>query len=405
MKVRSLGSYEEDAPKYFYRARHLRLEHHGSTFETPLRVLNNTDFNAKGNAPSTAVLRSPVSGIFKNLNRKEVEQLLTLNTASERLITSLDTFTQKMQYSDFIFASIQPPASAITTTLSSDSVKDKFLRMVFKVQKEAGLESLTVPWLRLSTEQTLEMYRRVDRESDAEPIFMLDASADPRQLKTLSEYLTGLIDTERIHMIGVRYRPVRKALASYDTMWEALRDKDVAVVLSEVPRYEQDSANLSGAHMNQFVLGDILATKVSRSHTDGKDGGAGGSIGVGAARLSIRPEKPSTVEELKEVLRFFDRRDLIVRPVLNQSEAEWSSRVLSELNEPQLKLALENYKEAVNDPSKLKALNAFSRVHETVTSQKEFELSRRFVGKGEAAEYLEGKETLSRSLRSTRRTK
>jgi hypothetical protein len=75
------------------------------------------------------------------------------------------------------------------------------------------------------------------------------------------------------------------------------------------------------------------------------------------------------------------------------------------LNEPQLKQALQNYKEAANDPSKLKSLNAFSRVHETVTSQKEFEVSKRFIGKGEAAEYLEAKDILTRSLGNTRRVK
>ena len=402
MRVKLLDTYEKDAAKYFYRTRHLRLEHHGAIFETPLRALNNTDFNAKATAPSIAVLRSPISGIFKNLNRGEVEDLLTTNSVAERMIASIEAFSQKMQYSDYVFADIQPPRNAIETILASDKTKEKFLRIAFKIQKEAGMKYISVPWLRLSTERTLEEYRRIEHESEEEPVFFLDCAADPSQLKEISDYLSTLVDTERIHIVGVRYTPARKAIASYDALWEAFRDRNVAVILSDVPRFEQDAGNLSGVHMNQFVLGDILSPKVSRNRPKGikEDSASQGNV----AREAIDEEElPPVQADIHSILRFFDRKSLTVNPILGEPRERWVERVLMDLDEPQAKLALEHYQEAAVDDDKLRALNAFSRVHESVSSEKEFAVSRELIGKGEAEEYIKGKTVLDHELKSTRK--
>ncbi len=403
MKVKLLDTYEKDAPKYFYRTRHLRLENHGVTFETPLRALNNTDFNAKAMAPSTAILKSPVSGVFKNLNSGEVEDLLTTNAASTKMIASIEAFSHKMQYSDIVFASIQPPGTAIETILASDRAKEKFLRLVFRIQKEAGLKVISVPWLRLSTEKTLEEYRRIDRESYEEPMFFLDCEADPRQLKEISEYLATLVDTERIHLIGARYIPVRRALTSYDTLWEAFREKNVALVLSNAPRFEPDASNLSGVHMGQFVLGDILSTKVSRNRPKNKKEDQDNSDSTDSQRTREDKDLPLDEPDIHTILRFFDRGSLTVNPILGEPPERWTARVLGELDEPQARLALEHYEEAAEDDNKLRALNAFSRVHESVSSEKEFNVSRELIGKGEAEEYIGKKSVLGHELRSTRK--
>jgi hypothetical protein len=81
-------------------------------------------------------------------------------------------------------------------------------------------------------------------------------------MEKISKFLVNQVETERIQSIGILYEPVRKAIGSYDILWEYFKDQNVALLLSDITRYNPNLNNISPSHLNEFIIGDLFMPKV-----------------------------------------------------------------------------------------------------------------------------------------------
>jgi len=381
MKVEVLNVEES---KYLYSTRILKIGLHGKTIETPLRVLTHADLNAKSEIPSEVMLPSEISAVFRRLTTNETKKILDKNKYIERIIKSLEDYRQRMQHSLIVFSILQPAGTAIGDILINEKLKDRFMKLVLKIQLNAGLDYITVPWLNFSPEKTIAVFKKIERALEKipgrEPIFCVDVSLDPPKLERVIEFIRDLSTTGIIHFLGLLYRPAREALASYELLWDMLKETNIAVILAGVERYDEDLMNISGVHMHEFILGDILVPEVKRP------------FGLKKAR-----EK-----RIEERVRFFVRRSLQVFPIARLSKTNWIDEVTELIKDRRVKQILENYPEAEKDDEKRKVLTSVSKVHEYLASYQEFDYSREFIYKGEPDEYIKEKDTLYDVLRIVR---
>lgn len=386
MKVKTSNIDERE---YYYSSRSVEIQLAGKTIKTPERALINTELNAKSNIPLEIPLPSDISMISRRLHREELMDFLSENRKSENLIKYIEGYKLRMQHSDLFFALIQPTTPAIDAIRGNERLTNKFIRMITRVEEIAGLEFITLPWLGTSASKTVEVFSGISDLMEKEPIFFLDITEEHLRSE---EDINGIVDciidlnsTERIHFLGLIYKPIQKALASYDLLWEKLRNLDIAIILADVKRYEVNYRNLSGLHLQEFVLGDVISTE--------QPGFGGGKKNNGNQKEERRKKR------IADTLRFFREESLQVSSIREIGEVDWIDEISEEFKDSRVRDALEHYDEAQDDEEKRKTLSSISKVHEFIASSREFDKSREYISRGETKDYIEEKEPLKDVLR------
>jgi hypothetical protein len=378
MKVK-VKIVEDDESTFFYNARSLELKPRSKSISTPFRVLTNGDLNAKAKMPSEIALPSPISGIQKQLTQNDVNKILNENKYSEGLIGKLENELERMQLSQIGYPLIYPAQSAISKILVNDRIKNTFLRRLFSIQHQAKMPMLSVPWLDYTPEKAIAAYKTIINSTEEELIFFIPAKIPPTNMEKISKFLVNQVETERIQSIGILYEPVRKAIGSYDILWEYFKDQNVALLLSDITRYNPNLNNISPSHLNEFIIGDLFMPKVY----------AGG--GSNKKELHVASK-----------LRVFNKKTLTVNPIERYSEELWINDVLANINDQHIETKLRNYQEAENNSEKYNILNSIAKVHEFVSSSEEFKNSQEFIAKNEIPDYINEREILKESLKSTK---
>jgi len=388
MRVRVLRGEEK---KYFYSTRAVDVQTRDGTLHTPLRALSQSELDAKARVPLTVPMHAPVSGTFKRMSSNDVSRLFLDNDFVENQIQSLENRRQRMQHSSLLFALFQPSPSAIADHLAQDKDKDKFLRMTLRLQQEAGMNLITVPWVGYSASRAIEEFKTLESETEVEPIFFLDQSMTPDEIKEVSPYLKDLVSSDRVHFIGLLHRPVRKTLASCEALWSSFKDTNAAIISAGIERFDENLDDLSGIHLKEFIVGDILLADVRR-------------IFVGEDTEKV-PKKPPEfrIPNIERTLRIFDKSTLTISTIQSRHSDDWIDDVVNELGEPQLKHILRSRREAETDKDKYDVLTGISKTHEYLSSQHEVQVSREFISKGETEEYLGGKTVLNSGLQRVNR--
>lgn len=384
VKVRSIDDRRSDL---FYTARSVEIKPGSKTIKTPIRALTNGDLNAKAGAPIDLPLEAPIAGIHFKLKNKDVHGILTKNAASNSLINRIEDFSQQMQHSSVILPLIQPPESSFKDILAKEENRRVFFRLINKMQKIAGLTNICVPWLAFSKEKTVQFYQEILKNSDDNYVFFIDAKANPDDVDYISNFLKPHIETERIQFVGILHQHVRKALRSYDILWEKLKDCNVGIVLSDIDRVDLDNpttaAYVSSSHLNEFIVGDVFMSRVF-------GGGGGGD--------------PSHTP-INHRLKVFNSSELSVKPIEKYSDADWIQNISDTIPDPRLIRKLENYQEASDDQNKYNVLNYVTKVHEYIRSSDEFVKSQDYIRREESSEYIGAKSALSVALAKMRNQK
>ena len=389
LKVKLNRNPEERELFYTTRSLDIRPDR-GPPIQTPQRGLTQPELDAKALARYPLPLSSAISGVSRTLNSGEVASLLTDNEFSENQISSLDNLSQRMQHSSLTFAVLQPSMSAVANTLTQDKYRDKFLRMNMAIQQQSGMQMVTVPWVEYSSKAALECFETITRDADFEPVFFLDTRTEPQRLREICDFIKQKIRTDEIHFVGLIHRPIRTTLASCDELWSCLKDEDVALILTGVERYDPNLRDISGIHMNEFILGDILLTEVRRRYVKPEN--------------SKKPRNTGRfpVSGVGSALRAFDKEELVVRQLRELSQASLADEVARELGDGRFKVPIENYLEAGTDERKYDIVKGILRTHEFVASQRELNRSREYISAGDTDSYLSEKEVLGNSLRAVR---
>jgi len=362
----------------FYNARAVNLNIGGRVIKTPMRALTYQELNSKADVPDEVTLNSDVSVIFKKLSSTEVAKLMATNPYPKRQIDFIEDYKARMQHSSAIFSLLQPSRGVLT---EHGFDRDKYLRIVSDIQKESGLKFISFPWLGYDSTTLLQKYKVFDNYcgNSSEPVFILDIAAQPRELEVVLPYIKSLVLSGRIHLLGILYKRKKDALASYDLLWKFLKELEVGIVLLDVPR--EDLGSLSASHVQEFVLGDMIALTSVR--------------GFGSKDEDII-KKP-----IKDRIKMFNSPDLKIAPISKLESGEWIDKISpSFVKNSEIIHALKNYSEAENNQDKERVLRAISKAHEFIESSKEFTSSRKYIQTGEIDYYLGTKQELLNSLKT-----
>ena len=376
VKLKNIDDSSDHSSNFFYRARRVEITPTSNAIETPFRILNNADLAAKAHTPSEIPLISPFAGIHLEINSNETKKLLSSNEYTNQLIRKIELLRQQMQHSSMIFPFIQPAQTGITQHLTTDDLKNRALRMILGVQGQAKLPLIGVPWLNYSPTHFNRICNDLLTNAEQDYIFFIKADAKPAVIESVSDTLLHHIGTERLKCIGIIHSNIRNALVSYDILWNKFREANAAIVMSNVDRYDNHNSNLSSSHFDQCVLGDLFIPKVRRG---------GGPI--------------QSIEVTKR-LRVFNHNDLTVNPIMGYGENSWIDIICEELHDARVRQKLDHYYEAENDQVKFSILNYISKVHEYMSSTKEFENTHPYLRQEDMKSYIESKETLRSALQN-----
>jgi hypothetical protein len=389
MKV-TLQNLDEPS-KSFFDARYLGVQIGSKTITTPYRALSNIELASKATIPSEIVLPAVIAGIHEDLSETAVHEILTENATIEKMKNTIENYRHRMQHSQMIFSLLQPGINARKCHLKDLSSKEKFLDLTIQIQKMANFTTICVPWVGYgSSADTIQSMKRIEKNFDDELVFFLDVTSKPQVLEEVSNYLNELIDSDRIHFIGLLYESPEKALNSYYTLWKQLKEKNVAVILANLTRANENFENLSSLHLNEFILGDIFLPKQRKFFPKKRKDGE--------KEVAVEQSIPINV---KDKLRIFNNNQLTVTSVASSSNDLWIEKMSKSINDVKIKHILDNYYEAETDVKKFKVLSAVSKIHEFIESTNEIKKSQEFIRKNETVEYLREKNVLNKSLKKS----
>ncbi len=381
----------DDNQKSFFSARNMRVQLSSShSIETPYRALSNSELIAKAQMPSEIALHSEVSGIHNDLSVNDVQQILNDNDVVKKKIRNLENYRQRMQHSSMIFSLLQPCKTARDQVLFTDKQREKYLEITIGMQMLANFDYICVPWVGFEDiNSTINQFKKIENSCNRELIFFLDLKSKSGFLDEISKYLIELIDSDRIHAVGVVHHPIVDTLVSHVDLWNSFKEKNAAIIVANVERSDLDYDRLSSIHLSEFILGDIFLPRVM--HPFGtKDGGEKGVQ---------KKSKPKI--KLNEKFLFFDRTNLTVSPIGAIQNKSWADTIASTIPDPHVRDVINNFSEAEIDREKFQVVSAISKVYEQIVSSKELEISKKFIKSGETDEYVNNKSILSHVLKNT----
>lgn len=387
IQLRAIDESGEKKSELFYHARNLKIQITSKSFHTPIRALSNGELSAKAQIPTPISLNSNFSGIHKELFNNETKKMLSDNHFAESLIKNLENYQHRMQHGYFTFSLIQPSKNAVDTHLINDSLKISFLRRIIDIQSQSEMPVISIPWLYFkNTKQIIDIFNQIEKAIDNEIIFFIDIGADSSIIDEVGHYLLDLAKTGRIHFIGLLFKPRRKALISYDILWDLVKNENIALIVAGMERYDSNYLNLSTIHMNEFILGDIFLPIVKRAF----------------------PSTNSNENMIKKpginTIRLFDRETLTL-PKFGEFDFEsWKRQAIVDINDSKILNVFNNINEANEDERKLRNIGAISKIHECIASQKEITLSQEFIQNNETNEYISQKHILNDVLSRQRKS-
>jgi len=340
--------------------------------------------------PTAAPIDSPVLINIKTLPPGDLQNFITKNETFGEFLRKIGVFNRVGQYSNIRLTLLQPTK----TTLEKDGItsmkilqrsstsREKFLRLGIRLQQEAGMDVVTVPFIQLPfsilKKLTTEMHRDLTRGTGGEPLFFVDVN-----YHDFESVIHLLVDDLECQIVGL----IQRRYSDYPLHYDYLRkyyDHDVAFMSVQTSRFDENFDDISTMHYLPFLGNDIYAVKVPKPFYD-------------EAEL----EKPSKEPRLSKI-RFFDKQSLKVKPAGSFD----TERVLADIryqDQDIIRDMLDNREEVNGDNAKFQVLNSFSKVHELNTSQLEFQDLRTQIGKSETQHYIDSKQALKPLLAIARK--
>ncbi len=377
----------DEGEKLRYKARSVLIEtREGTTtykWKSPIRVQNQQYLMAKAKIPSEIPIFSPIGVAHYVLSQNKLQKLLTSNEYARRQISKLRTVHATFLHFPIRAFLFQPSIEGREYLGQNYSMAERFIRLIINFAKETGFNTVLIPFFDMPLNDWLRIYDKTVNEHYEDfahilPVLPINLKALYLE-KLIREIKKHFIETGVIQLIGFIYTRYRTAPISHEILWENLKDEDIAILLTNVERNISFLDDISGLHYESFILGDLFSPKIT---------------------FYGRSTKP-----IEHTLRFFNRPRLTVNTLSDIFSERGINALLEELKtvystdyKEMVEQAIINYKEAENNEKKYAILNSISKVHETVMSSKEFEITSEFVEKGETREYINQKEILKKSL-------
>ena len=420
VRVRSL---DQESP-YAYPSRKVEIATSAGRVATPNRAATLYEYNKKATVPTNIPLDNAASLAVKRPNAATLEKFLEENGVARRWGREMRSAADRMSYSALSAYLVQPtttdvpppkkngkrpkePAapSGIAYLRSSPAKLERFLRMLIQLQVDSGLDVVAVPHLGLPMSEYKDTARKISSAAAAagmEPMFAFDLEYQKRGDK-FEEAMSFLVRDVGARLVAFPNRSYTTVPLSYDVL-AGYAESDVAFVSFDTDRSYRGSNPLSKMHSFPFIGTDIYAIKTPRFVPGASDGQATGAsdgqaTGASGGGSDGQATGASGGGSALDSVKFFEPSSLTIRP--SAERAIDPDALLGEIGErgnARLRGILEEYGSMGDDTDKIGVLSSVSKVHELKSSTAEFASLRKWIDRGETAEYVKEKPRLESTL-------
>ncbi len=353
----------------------LTIKHANGKIDTPNRIVNRYDLNAKNeigaDIPLTRISKSFM--IQESLNPEKLNNVLTKNGYLGELLNKFHPIQSRIDPDSLTL--LYPSLTAESMGhLDSRKKKIEFTRFFCNLANQLGLESIVLPVI----DNIIEMDAQVSKHGlQLIPVLELreETLIFEKQMENCQK-----IGNQNIPLIALKFAQYPSANKTYDYVmdnFENIHDKQKqAMMMVDTPRalYSDKTYNVSAPHYGSFFTADLVV--------EGYTGGGGGNT--------------------NKSVRLFCKNDLVtpkIEPRGNKFDAEQEKQIFS--NDPKLeklfeKMATHNLTE---DDWKNNRPKYLSRVHENVQTRSEFQNLHDNIESNSTKDYLGEKHDMNSVVR------
>jgi hypothetical protein len=391
--IQRIGSPKVDTgDKLSFKVRALDLKINGSDIHSPIRAVNQQEMSYKAELPSEIPIDTSIGLMDVRIGNKKINSFLTDNGYVSRLIGRLQTAYPMFTHFPFQGVMIQPSDEANAELSNDIKLRNKFYRLSWQMAQFANFNAYILPFLNSPVnelESVTKKFLENNSESDKEIILSIDPSY--KNLKELLKFIDdSLVKTKTISCIAILNRSLRYNLVSYDDIWETFHDSRIMMFDIGVKRRMSDYFELSGPHLESFYVGDAFSLRTVKGFSNkGED-----------EKKGMRPQIP-----VEMTTRFFSKKNLTVKlfsDILHSTNNfhNFVDEIISDFDKTGYKdreyieRSLNNWNVINNEKNesmrakKTRIFSALSKVHEVVSSNKEFSVAQEYIRKNEAEDYV-----------------
>lgn len=370
MKINKV-SLDGDLDRFGGRALIIKTDR--GSIKTPQRVLTSSEIQYKAKLPFEPTLKNDVSEIVAQFNDKQWDSFMNTNGSFDSRLRRIEFYSDKMAYT---CTKLYPQFH------SSIDLGESAIKQLLELQRMSKLDFITFPNISSPIQDFEKMAASFSGEvisERREPLIYLDMGLDIPIFRDRLMALLELSKTDLIHTIGLIYRPIRKNIQNYRTIWEN-RESNVFFQMSDVPREFNKTTAVSTMHLLQKWGIDSFSVR----------------IGNYVPSRSTEQEPLPKTEALKNTKRF-DPDPLTFRRFHTWGSREESLNCSCPICHS---MTVEEFQSEYNSESEEYAgqvFNAANRLHEFYRSSDEFNESREYIRTGDLSEYFKTKPGLKKS--------
>lgn len=393
----------DDRSPILYPTRRIEIKTSKETIITPSRIASIYEYDRRPEIPTETKIENPISISVKKMSLSRVESFLKQNGSYKSLSTQIVNEFDRMKYSSLRVHIIQPTISkykktdpktkkkidvnpAVDYLADHANERSDFLKLVVKLQMDAGLDIISIPYLKLPFSEYKTLVKKgveAIRNQNKEPLIVFDLDYKPHK-GAFGEALDYFIKEAEVKLMAFPHKAFSSAAAAYTALSRQIY-KDVAFLSFDVIRTYSPSNIISKMHTAPYIGTDMYAIRTPRYIPE--------------------PGEPAE-ERTNESIRFFNKDNLLIEPSsIRVKEPEKILEEMGESKDKDLLNILLNYNSVGTNQDKIAVIDALSKVHELKSSTKEFDTMQKRVKSNESTEYVKEKSNLQKTLTSLQKDK
>ena len=377
--IRSLD-LELPESKYSAKGRNLYVKTKKSSLVFPQRITTSSEYRSKSSIPTEIPLLDTLASPSSKLTRTELQQLFTSNKMASSIFMRYMKSVELMTHSKLVLPVLlfTNTSKEILQNISTDKY-EILLEMWIRFQIEMSADVFTLLSFYNESQKKINMEKMKDLiSSDIEVAPNIDMSMEHSSFSKFLKEIFVLAENDEIHMINLIYSDFSKYPLNH-TLIHKNRDKNIifSLVDSKI-RENHTDASLVNYSLNTYA--DIVGSYVYH-----KGGGS-----------SPSPPKLSNI-------RVLNRNKLSLDAIPSYLSEYGKANIIDDIGSSDYFFsdALENYKEAKNNPKKYSMMKQISKIQQFNATQKELTIEREYIEKSEIDDYIKEKEALKNLLQKT----
>lgn len=344
----------------------LKIKHKKGIIETPNRLVNRYDLNAKNaigaDIPLTRASKSFL--IQESFNENKLELVLTKNGYLGEILNKLRLLSNKVgtpESLSFLYTSLTKDALPL---LDTDKKYTNYARFCCNLASELGFESIILP-----IQNSLDPALKITNRYNLQLIPLLDIKEDTALMQSKFDDCMKKSSSD-IPLIAYKFATYPTANKGYDYIMDNfnnLHENNQGIMMVDMPRmlYQNSALDVSTPHYSSFLAADLFCERYT--------GGGGGP------------------PPLNRNVRLFCKNDLITAVVdseNNKFDFNEEKEVFHGDTELQALLKRISRNETTDRDWKDNRAKYLSRVHENVRTRSEFKNMKKNIEQNDTAEYL-----------------